>query len=225
MNSHSIRIRWPSAATCAFLAGGLEIFSFALSQWQIGAIKSANTRPELLMSDQWVIVGVVLLLLFVFGVAAEATALWSVGRRQRSVAPISSRSGQTAVAIYVAVCALTFALVPILGVLQTVSAGGQFLASNKWILHAPRIPVTLAFGCLGWASRGASGARQRWAHRSMLAMAALGIFGIVRLAGPQWLWAPLRSLSPSLAAVDVAARAAAWAVVGAWLRQVNSLHT
>ena len=44
---HARRIWWPSAATCAFLASGQEIFSFVLFQWQRRMMESARSLDEI----------------------------------------------------------------------------------------------------------------------------------------------------------------------------------
>jgi hypothetical protein len=221
--THARRTWWPSAATCAFLASGQEIFSFVLVQWQRGMIESARSRQSLETVYESAIVGYLFLFLLVFGVAVEARALWGVGRRQRSVAPLSSRWGQWAVATYVVASALTFVPIVLMDmgvfvVSQTVSDhAGLFLATNRWVFQVPMMPLTLAFGCLGWASRGASGPRGRWAARGMLALAAWATFRMMWTmfglpAGPEWLW---------LAIGAVTLRAATWIAVGAWLRSTT----
>ena len=85
------------------------------------------------------------------------------------------------------------------------------------VFHVALIPLTLAFGCLGWASRGDSGPLQRWASRGLLVVTMFGVFSVIRIlfglfglpTGQRWLW---------LASLAVALRAATWAAVGAWLR-------
>src|ERR1035438_10017537 len=78
----------------------------------------------------------------------------------------------------------------------------------------PLIPLTLAFGCLGWASRGDSGPRQRWASGGLLVVAMFSVFSVIWArfglqTGQHWLW---------LASLHTALDAATWAAVGAWLR-------
>jgi hypothetical protein len=46
----------------------------------------------------------------VIGIAAAAVALWTVGRRQRAVAPLSAHLGQWSVATYVVAFVLLFIL-------------------------------------------------------------------------------------------------------------------
>jgi hypothetical protein len=201
-------------------------------------IESARSRDSLNIYEV-VIQAHIFLILSVLGVAVEAKALRGVGRRQRSVAPLSSRWGQWAVAAYVAVRALTFVptLLMDMGIFvpwQTVSMyAGQFLVAHKWLFHATTIPLTLAFGCLGWASRGDSETRGRWAARSMLAVAAWATFGIMwRMfglpAGQEWVWlAPIGSLAGHFSGADVALGvnvalgAAMWVAVGVWLRSAT----
>src|ERR1039457_1895255 len=97
---HARRTWWPSAATCAFLASGLEIFWLVLSRWQLSrAMKFAGGTPSPDLYAGLVIDELIGLL----GIAIEATALWGVGRRQRAVAPVSVRLGQWAIATHVVV--------------------------------------------------------------------------------------------------------------------------
>lgn len=215
---HPRRTWWPSAATCAFLASGLEIFSFVLFLLQRSlvlsplqrsrVIESAGSTPSLGLAHTGVVFAEFIVVFL--GVAVEATALWGVGRRQRAVAPISARLGQWAVATYV-VSAPLFVLIvlPIVGVYGVWSA-----AVGNWVFRVALSPLTLAFGCLGWASRGGTGPRQRWANGGLLAVATFGVFSLTwRLfglpTGQRWLW---------VGSLDVALRAATWVAVGAWLR-------
>ncbi len=91
--AHARRIWWPSAATCAFLASGQEIFSFVLFQWQHGMMESARSRQSLdEIGCELTILAYIFLLLFALGVVVEARALWGVGQRQRFDAPLISRA-------------------------------------------------------------------------------------------------------------------------------------
>ena len=212
MNSHldptGLRARrawWPSAASCAFVAAGLEILSFGLSQY---LVQRPTAPPGLTYMGFMIAVAVI-------GIAVQARALWGVGRRQRAVAPVIARLGQWAVATYVVVSGLLFIL-PLMPVwayafiLRPAGAMGS-------VFHVALIPLTLAFGCLGWASRGDSGPLQRWASRGLLVVTMFGVFSVIRTlfglfglpTGQRWLW---------LASLAVALRAATWAAVGAWLR-------
>jgi hypothetical protein len=205
-------IRWPAAATCAFLASGLEIFLDVLSRWQLSKlIKYAGPVSELVIVE--------LNFSYVLLAAVEAVALWGIGRRQRAVAPTSARLGQWAVATYVVMSVLLVLILLIsvlnLGVWSLASAyGAQFLLAGNWGFEVVMIPLTLAFGCLGWASRGGTGRRQQWASSGLLALAAFGVLNLTwKLCGlptgHRWIW---------LAFLHVALRAATWAAIGAWLR-------
>lgn len=200
MNSHpnptGLRARrtwWPSAASCAFVAAGLEILSFGLSQ-------SLLQRPPGLTYMGFMIA------VAMISIAAQARALWGVGRRQRAVAPVSARLGQWAVATYVVVSGLVMS-----GLFGLLIVAGWV---GNWVFHVAQIPLTLAFGCLGWASRGDSGPRQRWASGGLLVVTMFGVFSVIRTlfglpTGQRWLW---------LAPLHAALGAATWAAVGAWLR-------
>jgi hypothetical protein len=212
---HARRTWWPSAATCAFLAGGVEIFSFVLYLLQRNkAIWSAGSTPSLAGVTYLVFA----VLILVLGVTAEATALWVVGRHQRAVAPVSARLGQWAVAVYV-VCLPLAVSMPTLELIIPIAFGvGVWPAAvSKWAYQVALIPLTLAFGCLGWATRGGTSRLQRWASGGLLAVATFGVFSETwRLSGlttgERWLW---------VGALDAALRAATWAAVGAWLRSTT----
>lgn len=201
IGQHERRPWWPSAATCAFLTSGLTILQLVLLQWQLNH------------TYIWVMVGV----LDVFGIAAKATALWDVGRRQRGAMPVSARSGQWAVATYVAVLTAEFVLIVMMIVFGLIGLAnvGDIDVWQGFIMklyHVGGIPLTLAFGCLGWASRGGTGS-QRWASGDLLALAALGVFSVTwRLfglpTGRHWLW------------LGAALGVPTWAALGAWLRRV-----
>jgi hypothetical protein len=195
------RTSWPSAATCAFLVSGLEILSFVLY---------LLLRRRAIESGGLTYIGLVIA---VFGIAAQATALWGVGRRQQAVAPVSARLGQWAVATYVVVSALLFVFLMTVGGFGVWPAG----AVGNWGFQVALIPLTLAFGCLGWASRGGTGPRQRWANGGLFAVATFGVFNVTWTllglpTGQRWLW---------LASLYAALRAATWATVGAWLRSAT----
>jgi len=203
-------IRWPSAATCAFLASALEIFLSVLFRWQLSRlIEYAGLVSELVIVE----------FSYVLVAAVEAVALWGIGRRQRAVAPASARLGQWAVATYVVMSVLLVLILLIsalnLGVWSLVAAyGAQFFTAGNWGFEVAMIPLTLAFGCLGWASRGGDGRRQQWASSGLLALAAFGVLNLTwKLCGlptgHRWMW---------LAFLLVALRAATWAAIGAWLR-------
>ena len=213
---HAKRARWPSAATCAFLASGVEIFSFVLYLLQRNkAIGSAASTPSLGFTYM-----VFAMLILVLGVTVEATALWVVGRHQRAVAPVSARLGQWAVAVYVVSLPLAVSM-PTLVLIIPISLGvGVWPAAvSKWAYQVALILLTLAFGCLGWATHGGTSRSQRWASGSLLAVATFGVVsvtwrlcGLPTPTGERWLW---------VGALDAALRAATWAAVGAWLRSTT----
>jgi hypothetical protein len=211
VNSHpdptGLRARrtwWPSAASCAFTASGQEIVSFGLGLY----VSSAAAREHAaLLNIEFMIAE---FMIAVIGTAAAARALWGVGQRQQAVAPVSARLGQWAVATFVVVSGL------LLFVLMTAEAFGVWTAGGvgNWVFQVPLIPLTLAFGCLGWASRGDSGPRQRWASGGLLVVAMFSVFSVIWArfglqTGQHWLW---------LASLHTALDAATWAAVGAWLR-------
>jgi hypothetical protein len=217
---HAKRTWWPSAATCAFLASGLDILSFGLSQLEFRLIKSAGSTPSFLTYG---VVFTALMfasfeLISLFGVAVKATALWAIGRRQRTDGPVSARLGQWAVATYIVANLSLFVPTVLMSVevWPTLSVHiGQFFAANIWVFRAVGVPLTLAFGCLGWASRGGDGPRQRWATGGLLALAAFGVFTVSWAlfhlpTGQHWLW---------VLSLHAALSAATWAAVGAWLRK------
>jgi hypothetical protein len=203
---HASRTWWPSAASCAFVASGLEIVSFGLGLYvRAWALSAAAAREQAILPSSLSYLGFTIA---VIGVAAQARALWAVGRRQRAVAPVSAHLGQWAVATYVVVSGLLF-------VMLTVGAFGVWPVGN-WVFRGAEITLTLAFGCLGWASRGGgdSGPRQRWASGGLPALTMFGVFSLIRIlfglpTGQRWLW--LKSLHAGL-------RAGTWAAVGAWQR-------
>jgi hypothetical protein len=88
---HARRTWWPSAATCAFMASGLEILSFVQYLPQRNAIGSAGSAPS--FGATYLLFAVLILVL---DVTVEATALWVVGRRRQAVAPVSARLGRWA---------------------------------------------------------------------------------------------------------------------------------
>ena len=220
MNSHSdptvLRARrtwWPSAALCAFVSSGLEIVSFGFylqarleldAMYRSKAIESVGSTPFFL--------GLTFVITLI-GIAAQATALWGVSQRQQAGAPVSVRLGQWAIATYVVVSGVLF--------LMTVGA------LNNWVRSVtnpayifPVIPLTLAFGCWGWASHGGTSPRQRWASRGLLVLALLGVFSVTWTllglrTGQRWLWL--------VASLQTALRAAAWAMLGVWLRSVTAV--
>jgi hypothetical protein len=211
---HARRTWWPSAAACAFLASGVEIFSFVLYLLQRNkAIGSAgSTRP--LGVTYFVFLGLILVL----GVTVEATALWAVGRHQRTVAPVSARLGQWAVAVYVVSLPLAVSMPTLVLIIPIALGVGDWPAAvSKWAYHVALIPLILAFGCLGWATHGGTSRSQRWASGGPLTVATFSVFSVTwRLSGlptgERWLW---------VAALDAALRAATWAAVGTWLRSTT----
>jgi hypothetical protein len=205
---HARRTWWPSVATCAFLASGVEIFSFVLY---------LLLRNKAIGSVTYMVFAVLILVL---GVTVEATALWAVGRHQRTVAPVSARLGQWAVAVYVVSLPLAVSM-PTLVLIIPISLGvGVWPAAvSKWAYQVALILLTLAFGCLGWATHGGTSRSQRWASGSLLAVATFGVVsvtwrlcGLPTPTGERWLW---------VGALDAALRAATWAAVGAWLRSTT----
>ena len=214
---------WPSASTCAFLASGLQIISFALYLWQRSrAIKFAGSTASFdlaaLAIGELMVVFVVWI--FLFGVAVEATALWGLGWRQRAVAPVIARLGQWTVASYVVATVPVFVLIALMnvgvfGVLKTVSEhAAHFLVQDKWVFQAALVPLPIALLCLVWASRGAANPAQRWACGGMLAVAILGVFNVTTTLFDL----PVRNDGLWLQSLEVAVRAAMWAAVGALLR-------
>ena len=214
------RFEQPSSATCAFLAAGLEIFSQVLSLMPVARLIELTDRSSRFLTFAVsVISALVTVLIFVCTVAAIAMALRGVGRRQRSRAPISARLGQWAVFAYVAVNVTVFVLLVVttsggLGVWPSVGKQASQILVSKWGFQIVAAPLTLAFGCLGFASSGGDTPRQRWAIRALLAAAALGI---VSAAGFLWGF-PSWYHGPWLRAASVALRAGVWVAVGLWLR-------
>ena len=199
-------IPYPSAATCAFLAAAIEILSFGLAMSQRSRIRNA-AETDFFLPPAWVYVSVALALT---GIAAQARALWHVGVIQQTAAPLSARAGRCAVAAYIATGVLVFVVTGL-----ALSGTRLILPIGSSIAHWPRIALTAAFACLGWASRGNTSRWQRWASAGLLATGALGILSVAWWlfgfpAPPRW-----------IAGVHVALRAATWAVVGAWLRTVR----
>ena len=203
---HARRTWWPSAATCAFLASGVEIVSFVL--YLLLRNKAIGSVTYMVFAG----------LILVLGVAVEATALWAVGRHQRAVAPVSARLGQWAVAVYVVSLPLAVSMPTLAQIIPiTLGVGVWPAAVSKWAFQVAVFPLTLAFGCLGWATHGGTSRSQRWASGGLLAVAAFGVFSVTwRLSGlptgERWLW---------VGALDTALRAATWAAVGTWLRSTT----
>jgi hypothetical protein len=133
MNIRSNITLWRSGRTCAFLAAGLTILSTVIRLWRLLIIQwdlpypfqpalthlgfvgrltfMRSMRPDLESTLQTLIAQMrLLLLVLVFGVAVDATALGMAGRRQQPVAPVGSRLFRWAVATYVAAMMLTLAL-------------------------------------------------------------------------------------------------------------------
>src|ERR1035438_2417573 len=146
---HARRTWWPSAATCAFMASGIEIFSFVLDLLQRKAIRSAGSAPS--VSVPYLVFAVLILVL---GVTLEATALWVVGRHRQALAPISARLGQWAVAVYVVSVPLAVSMPALVLIIPITLGGGVWPATlSKWAYQVAQIPLTLAFGFLGWATQ------------------------------------------------------------------------
>ena len=194
------RTWWPSAL-CAFVSSGVEIVSFGFYLlYRSRAIESAGSTP----SSPPGLIFVIMLI----GIAAQGTALWGVSQRQQAGAPVSVRLGQWAIATYVVVSGVLFSLMITVGALGVLP---------NWIFQVAVIPLTLAYGCLGWASHGGTNPRQRWASRGLLVLALFGVVGVTGTllglrTGPGWLW---------LGSLLAAFRAAAWAMVGVWLWSVT----
>ena len=203
------RTGWPSAASCAFVASGLELLSFGLTRYVL-APAIAAVREHAVLPSGPIYLG---LAMWVIDMAAQARALWGVARRQQAVSPVTARCGKWAFAAYVVVSGLMYILMPVV-----------LVAFGRWSVRVFRVGngvvetlSTLAFGCLGWASRSDSGSWQRWASRGLLVVTMFGVFSVIGNlfglpTGQRWLW---------LAPLQVAVRAAMWAVVGAWLRSVT----
>ena len=211
---HARRTWWPSAATCAFLASGVEIFSFVLYLLQRNkAIGSAGSTPSLGVTYL-----VFAVLILVLGVTVEATALWVVGRHRQAVAPVSARLGQWAVAVYVVSLPLAVSMPTLVLIIPiTLGVGAWAAAVSKWAYQVAMISLTLAFGSLGWATHGGTSRSQRWASGGMLAVATFGVFSVTwRVSGlptgERWVW---------VGSLDAALRAATWVAVGAWLRSTT----
>src|SRR4051812_17942010 len=75
------RTWWPSAASCAFVASGLEILDFGL--WLYLRAWAATREHAAPVSGLLPIP----LVIVVIGIAAQAGALWGIARRQHAVAP------------------------------------------------------------------------------------------------------------------------------------------
>jgi hypothetical protein len=197
----SSRRTWPQlAASCAFLAGGIDILSFVLYHY---FVYRYSAHPEWKFFAIGMVIGVAIV---VIGVAAAAVALWTVGRRQRAVAPLSAHLGQWSVATYVVAFVLLF-------ILRAQPQLWHARRIGNWVFQLTMIPFTLACGCLGLASRRGADPRRRWASRSLLAMATFEVFSLTwRLAG-----LPTGQGWPGLLSIDLAVHVAMWALVGAWL--------
>lgn len=223
--SDALRARrtwWPSAAACAFLASGLEIFGLVLFQLQRSrAVEVIASTPSLgvaaLVTAELMLVFVVWM--FLFSVAIELTALWGVGRREQVVAPVTAQLGQWTVAAYVVVSAPVFVLIVLMnvggfGVWPTVSAhSAQFLSKDMWVFQVATLLVTGALVCLGLASRSGTGPLPRLAKDFMLLTAIFGVCNVdTTLFG-----LPFESHGLSLKSLDVVSVvlcAAMWAGVG-----------
>lgn len=205
------RTWWPSAASCAFLASGLEILSFGFWLRTWAAAREHAVPPSGLINIGFTIgLGFTIALI---GIAAEARALWGVARRQQAIAPVSARLGQWAFATYVVVSVLVYLLMP----LGAAAFGVRFMRVFRVGNQVTQILLTLAFGCLGWASRGDSSPRQRWASGALLVVTMFGVFNVIGNLFGLRIWQ--RSLW--LASLQPAVRAAMWAMVGVWLRGVT----
>jgi hypothetical protein len=200
------------------VASGLEIVSFGYL-YRSKALASVGSTPYF-PSD---LLNVLIFVIGLIGIAAQATALWGVSQRQQAGAPVSVRLGQWAIATYVVTSGVLFSLMawsdwPNWSVLNRVDA--EMLARiPAYIFQVALIPLTLAFGCLGWAIHGGTSPRQRWASRGLLVLALLGVFSVTWTllglrTGQRWLW---------WAALRAALRAAAWAMLGVWLRSVTAV--
>jgi hypothetical protein len=115
--------------------------------------------------------------------------------------------------MYVVVSGLLFGLMTV-GIFSGWPAG----AVGNRLFQVPLIPLTVAFGCLGWASRGDFGPRQRLASGGLLVVTMFGVFSVIWSllglpSGRRWLL---------LASLHTALRAATWAAVGACLNEVRA---
>lgn len=189
---------WPSAATSAFLMSGLEILTFV--PYLLMRRRPVDTPPDILTpSPSLAYAGFVIL---VIGLAAEATAMWGISRRQQRIAPLTSHLSRLGITIYVATSVL---------LTLRLSLGS---AVGVWVFQIPRIPEAVTFGLLGWASTGGGGSLQRWASIGLITVALIGCLSVVRiLLG----WAT-EEVWPWLPSVHVGLRAATWVLVGMWLR-------
>jgi hypothetical protein len=208
---------WPSAATCAFLASGEEIFSFVLYLLQRNkAIGFAGYTLSLGVT--YLVFS--LLILVVLGVTVKATALWAVGRHRQAVAPVSARLGQWAVAVYVLSLPLAVGMPTLVLIIPiTLGVGVLPAAVSKWACQVALIPLTVAIGSLGWATHGGTSRSQRWASGGMLAVATFDVFSVTwRLSGlptgEGWLW---------VGSLDAVLIAVTWAAVGVWLRSTTTV--
>jgi hypothetical protein len=222
---HAGRTWWPSAATWAFLASGLEVLSLALFLWQRSqAAGAGGSKPPLgravLAIAELMLAFVVWI--FLLRVAVEVTALWGAGRRQGAVAPVTARLGQWAVTAYVVLSAPVFVLTVRslmnlggFGVLPEVSApAAQPLVPVTLIFRFALLPLIVAIVYLGMASRHDAGTRQPWPSGFMLLTALLGVCNV-----DSTLFAlPVASQSLWQGSLDFVLGAGMWAAIGASLR-------
>src|SRR5262245_39683556 len=118
------RIRSPSAATCAFVAGGLQIASstsILIGQRALATAQAAgDIRVGIRRLQWWAIVATVIQLIMI---AAQTKAFWRIARVQQPVAPISARLGQRAFILFLVTLLLVNVGMPI-----AVMAGNTTLA-------------------------------------------------------------------------------------------------
>jgi hypothetical protein len=199
-------LRLPSAASCAFLMSGLEVISYAVTRLYLDLVRGTyETAPLInpLFNYTGLILGVV-------AVTAHAISLWGVARHQQDVAPLSVRLGRCAIILF-------SVLGPIPVIAGSLDLWALLDASKWWKLVW--IPSSLAYACLSWATRGGTDARQRWASRSLLLLAAFRALGaLVLLTG-----FPSGHRPPWLTPLQVAFRAGAWSAVGIWLYKVRTV--
>ena len=188
------------ASTCAFLVAAVEILAFALVVFQREVTLRSFEDPPIFASV-FIYLGIAIALI---GAAAQGMCLWEVGRRQKVVAPTTSRLGQLAVATYVVVVFLTTILSSIV----------PFVVELRWPSYLPGFFLSFALGCLGVAAHGGRSSWQRWASLGLLFTALTGVltlawrlFGLQSGPGPLW-----------FAMAILLMRVATWIALGVWLR-------
>jgi hypothetical protein len=162
------------------------------------------------------------LALFPIAVVARALALSGVARRQASVASAAvllgwAVVGYAAIGFLWSVAIAMTAATPFFSVPDLPGARLSSLI-NRPAQLASTTAITVAFGSLGWASRGGQDWRQLWASRGLLAVAILYMLNLVPTGTPvsqRWPW---------FVWPGIAVRVGTWCVLALWLRSAGS-HT